>query len=139
MDYLILYSNHSEACATLFDMFTNLQDLKGVCVDDPAIRSGVMRSLHVTVVPTLLLISRRQVLQRIIGLEHIRNWLMIEHGLVAGRSPSPPSPPPSPANVSDLPDIQRPPIKQNARSLAEEMQKEREEILKSSSQGKQTR
>jgi hypothetical protein len=141
MDYFILYSNFSEACVALFDMFTNLQELKGVCIDEPNLRAQVIERLGVTLVPTLVLFAPNyQVLQRITGQEHIRNWLIIEHKLGAGSvvsasptepeffEPEPPADMPVPIRSS----------RKDASSIAEEMQKERAEILKSNAKNKQT-
>jgi hypothetical protein len=75
MDFLVVYSNYSTACNELFQLYPNLKDTKGVCADNSALREVIVGDLKIAAVPALLVIDDEKILQRVIGVERIRNWL----------------------------------------------------------------
>ncbi len=77
MDFIVVYSEFSNACRQLFELYPNLKDNKGLCADSEYIRSILFSQLKVSAVPTLLVVDSSNVLQRIIGIDAIRNWLWI--------------------------------------------------------------
>jgi hypothetical protein len=77
MDFIVVYSEFSNACRQLFELYPNLKDNKGLCADSEYIRSILFSQLKVSAVPTLLVVDSSNVLQRVIGIDAIRNWLWI--------------------------------------------------------------
>ena len=76
MDFIIIYSNYSQACAELFTLYPNLYT-KGICADHKTMRAMLSEKLNVLVVPTLLVVTPNDIIQRVIGLDDIKNWLWL--------------------------------------------------------------
>lgn len=143
MDFLLIYSDYSQACGQLFQMYSNLKETKGLCADTTYMRELLLTELKVTAVPTLLVIDQEKVLQRVIGIDNIKNWLwMISNDINAISSDTPPDqefhdnllpPIQEPARVQST-HIEEPPILpkvqvNSIKNVAEEMQRQREEQL----------
>lgn len=77
MDLILIYSSYSTACSELFQLFPNLKADKGIQADTKDMREWLEKRLKIIVVPTLLVTSDKQIFQRIVGLEPIKNWLWI--------------------------------------------------------------
>jgi hypothetical protein len=62
----------------LFGLYPGIAS-KGVCADTTRIRELLARDLKIITVPVLLVLSSssRQILQRVVGLESIKNWLWV--------------------------------------------------------------
>lgn len=75
MDFLVIYSNYSNACGELFQLYPNLRDSKGVCADNKDLRELIINDLKIAAVPALIVIDDKNILQRIIGIDRIKTWL----------------------------------------------------------------
>lgn len=142
MDLIVIYSNYSPACRELFELFPHLTE-KAVCADNAAFRGVVTEQLKVAAVPTLLVVEESTILRRVVGVDRIRNWLWMLSNEIEPPQAPPPSPSLLPAQVemgegktnlfpSDeiMPQVMKP-AAGSVKSMAEEMQREREQQLKS--------
>lgn len=75
MDYLLFYSQYSNASQKLLDEFPSLME-KSVSVDSLQMRE-YLKKIAIVSVPTLILILNEKIVDRIIGYENISDWLNI--------------------------------------------------------------
>lgn len=139
MDFLVVYSDYSEACRKLFEIYPKLKETKGLCADCGFIRKCLIDDVKVSAVPTLLVTDNEKILQRIVGAEGIKNWLWIISNDINQVSDPPENAvfedelmPPKEAGQTildvqpEIPQLKKPHSLKNA---AEEMQREREIFL----------
>lgn len=74
MDYILFYSNYSQACKSLLDEFPTLIQ-KSVKIDSLEIYTYV-KKIHIESVPTLIVFINNKIIDRIIGSDDIKNWLL---------------------------------------------------------------
>jgi hypothetical protein len=76
MDFILFYSQFSNSSRKLLEEYPSLSE-KSVSVDSTHIRN-IIKKMSIVCVPTLLLYnSNNKIIERIIGYEHIVNWITI--------------------------------------------------------------
>lgn len=143
MDYILFYSRFSPHSQALIAQFTNITD-KAVCVDSSQSRAH-LAELGVVSVPTLLVVSGDEIIQRVVGADSIRVWLMmtVYHAdTLVGPAGAPAAPDAEPVaapavTVVEIDDLLPPPeeypISQkesvNVKQVAEELQRARDRFI----------
>jgi hypothetical protein len=75
MDYILFHSQYSASSRKLLEEFPTITE-KGVLVDSAVMRTYA-KKLHIVCVPTLVIILDNKIVERIVGYEHIQNWLLV--------------------------------------------------------------
>lgn len=92
MDYILFHSQYSSSSVKLIEEFPSIVE-KGVLVDSIAMRNYV-KQLRIVCVPTLVVILDNKIVERIMGFENVRNWLIVTIYRVNKLQPLEPEPEP---------------------------------------------
>ncbi len=75
MDYILFHSQYSPSSKKLLEEFPSISE-KSVSVDSEGMRR-YMKRINIVCVPTLILILNNKIVDRIVGVDKITNWIMV--------------------------------------------------------------
>jgi len=75
MDYILFHSQYSPSSKKLLEEFPSISE-KAVSVDSEGMRR-YMKRINIVCVPTLILILNNKIVDRIVGVDKISNWIMV--------------------------------------------------------------